>query len=291
MKKRLAAVFCCIVMCCLLLPVTALAGGPELGKDYEYESDTRNLRLIGSMANARTDSEGYLIFYDMDYNKIDPAEIVKIDIGNALTSVDEALLLDSRFKNVHTYCFMGCSTAVVKASSTPTLSSTTIVHTFNDKDCSSYKWAKSLGEECELEFHSFESCDSSDSSTAATHTHQCTVCGCLEEVSVKTIGWSWSDGYHWKECPDCGMVVGGESEKCTYVQDPATGKLLCSVCKHEKEGGQSNLIDASKTISLSAYMPFTFGAGSYLVSGDPTVYSGNQNFFVKADGQYTFTRR
>lgn len=51
------------------------------------------------------------------------------------------------------------------------------------------------------------------------------------------------------------------------------------------------IIQESGSKLLYSYTPYRLGAGSYTVGGDPTVYRGNNEFYVKASSLYTFTKK
>ena len=53
----------------------------------------------------------------------------------------------------------------------------------------------------------------------------------------------------------------------------------------EKDG----TVPSGKSVSLKKNKRYSFGSGTWSVSGDSTSYAGGMDFYVASDGQYTFT--
>jgi hypothetical protein len=54
---------------------------------------------------------------------------------------------------------------------------------------------------------------------------------------------------------------------------------------------QKGIIPTGELIKLKSNQAYSFGDGTWQVSGDDTNYTGGRSFYVKKDGEYTFTKK
>lgn len=285
MKKRVAVVLLCLLLCCQL-PVMALAGSDwQAGDDFEYESDTQTLIIYNTAV--LQDSEFMNSYYEYTDTLI---------FGQDVSSVEDAYLESFFWMKTKMIVFMSASTQIMHNMTDPPeefeMPKETLIHGFSGSSAES--WASTLG--MSFSSHSFGSCmqiSSENLNLPQIEQYDYNQDGQVELEQLR-------DEIHYCQCTICLQYL---VEPHDFKTDPGTGLMTCKDCNYQKSGEpsgdpsvepgdeQSSLIDASKTVSLKPGMTYAFGAGSYQVSGDPTVYNGNQDFYVRSEGNYSITRR
>ena len=87
------------------------------------------------------------------------------------------------------------------------------------------------------------------------------------------------------------LSANGTSTSCVVrVRDKAGNETTYSITI-SKDPSEDGIISENGTYSLKANVKYQLGAGKWQVSGDKSVYSGGSTFYVKKDGDYTFTKR
>lgn len=96
-------------------------------------------------------------------------------------------------------------------------------------------------------------------------------------------------------------VVNGKDSN--FVLDPKNGIINIQIEAEDEAGNISRasftlkalwlkdkLIPADKLLPLDPAEEYHLGDGNWKVEGDPTVYKGGKNVFIKSEGSYTFSR-
>lgn len=106
----------------------------------------------------------------------------------------------------------------------------------------------------------------------------------LESVKVNgtNVSSEWNTVYR--------VSANGTSTSCViWAKDKAGNEMTCSI--NVSRSPAENVISASGIYSLTAGTSYQLAAGQWQVGGDKSVYSGGSTFYVKEDGDYTFTKR
>ncbi len=89
---------------------------------------------------------------------------------------------------------------------------------------------------------------------------------------------------------DGSYQVSANGTSCVIkAKDKAGNEMTCSI--NVSKDPANNIISESGIYSLKAGTPYKLAEGKWQVSGDKSVYLGGSTFYVKADGDYTFTKR
>lgn len=106
----------------------------------------------------------------------------------------------------------------------------------------------------------------------------------LESVKVnETLVTPESDGSY---------QVSANGTSCVIrVKDKAGNEKTCSITVTARTPEENGVISANGTYSLKAGTSYKLAEGNWQVSGDNTVYQGGSAFYVKTDGNYSFTKR
>lgn len=278
MRRRFAAILLCILLCCML-PATAMAGGDWTeGEDYEYESDTMTLTIYNSAVLQDMDFMNNPAIKGVDKDLYSATK--KLVLGQDVTSIEDASLESFLWMKTEMIVFMSASTQIRHNMTEPPeeyhMPKDTLVHGFAGSGAET--WAGTMG--LSFSAHAFGSW----LQITADNLNLPDLGEYGDEVDLS----EEQAAIHYRQCTIC---LEYEAAQHNFKQDPGSGQMVCGDCGFTQSTENWNLIDASKTVSLSPGVPFTFGAGTYQVSGDPTVYNGDQNFYVQAEGQYTITRR
>ncbi len=84
--------------------------------------------------------------------------------------------------------------------------------------------------------------------------------------------------------------LGGETEYNIVATDYAGNKSQVTIIM-AAEWTKTGIIPNGQQVRLNANKLYSFGDGSWQVSGDSTTYSGGSNFYVGEEGDYTFTQQ
>lgn len=91
--------------------------------------------------------------------------------------------------------------------------------------------------------------------------------------------------------PDGSYQVSVSGTSCViWAKDKAGNETTCSITVSGRDPAE-NVISANGIYPLKAGTSYQLAEGKWQVSGDKSVYSGGSTFYVKADGDYTFTKR
>lgn len=92
--------------------------------------------------------------------------------------------------------------------------------------------------------------------------------------------------------PDGSYQVSANGTSCVIkAKDKAGNEMTCSITVSGKDLAENGVISANGIYSLKAGTSYELAGGEWQVGGDKSVYSGNSNFYVKDDRDYTFTKR
>ncbi len=101
-----------------------------------------------------------------------------------------------------------------------------------------------------------------------------------------------------------GEVVEFRNGKAVLTLDSEYGSVEYVIVAKDKAGHEkkitvtvaapwleSGIIPSGSTVKLNAEQAYTFGSGTWQVSGDVTNYAGGVQFYVQADGSYVFKKQ
>ncbi len=106
----------------------------------------------------------------------------------------------------------------------------------------------------------------------------------LESVKVnETIVTPESDGSY---------LVSANGTSCVIrAKDKAGNEKICSITVTAKNPAEDGVISENGTYTLQAGTSYKLAEGKWQVDGDSTIYQGGSAFYVKTDGDYSFTKR
>lgn len=85
-------------------------------------------------------------------------------------------------------------------------------------------------------------------------------------------------------------AAGGVTEYSIRATDLAGNRTSVTVTM-AAEWTRTGLIPPNQKVKLNRMVKYRLGAGKWMVNGDSTVYSGNADFYVNKDSEYTFTNK
>ena len=86
--------------------------------------------------------------------------------------------------------------------------------------------------------------------------------------------------------------VGANGTSCVIrVKDKAGNEKTCSITVTARTPDENGVISVNGTYALKAGTSYKLAEGKWQVGGDSTVYQGGSDFYVKTDGNYSFTKR
>lgn len=87
------------------------------------------------------------------------------------------------------------------------------------------------------------------------------------------------------------QVIANGTSCVIRVKDKAGNEACYSITVTARTPEENGVISANGTYSLKAGTSYKLAEGNWQVSGDNTVYQGGSAFYVKTDGNYSFTKR